>query len=149
MGGTSNTSKVVSRITSDSTSGSDFGLLYKEFTRSPGGKVILERTLKAVDDLDCGRCVNYLSYVFGKGGINIKVGSIETTPSGFVQQLSHVWSLPSMAVGPITFVGGPPGHIAIHTGTFGTMLKDCILRAVHTNNTQKLVILRNLCLINA
>ncbi len=149
LGRTPDASKMVSRITSESGSGSDFRLLYKEFTRSPDGKAILKRTLEAVDEFDCGRCVNYLSYIFEKGNINVKVGPIKTTPVEFMQQLTHVCALPSTSVGPVTFVGGPPGRAKVHTGTFGTILKDCILRAVYTNNTKKLITLNNLCLIHA
>ncbi len=62
--------------------------------------------------------------------------------------LSAASTLPGSSVGPVTFVGGPPGKAQVHTGTFGTLLKDCILRAVYNNNTKKLLALRNCRLID-
>lgn len=109
---------------------------------------MLKRTLAAVDLMNCGRCVTYLSYIFGKGDTFVRIGDIKTTPRQFMYELSAACTLPGTSVGPVTFIGGPPGQAKEHTGTFGTLLKDCILRAVYNNNTKSLLALRNSRLID-
>ena len=110
---------------------------------------MLKRTLEAVSNFNCFRCITYLVYVFNKGDFPIKIGEIRTTPLGFQAELKHTSMMAASNIGPITFLGGPPGRIASYQGTFVTMLQDNILRAVYTNNTKRLVLLRDSRILNA
>ncbi len=91
----------------------------------------------------------YLSYIFNRGTSQIKVGEIRTTPLGFQADLKSTDMLPADCIGPITFLGGPPTQLRLYKGTFVTMLQDSILRAVYTNDTKRLVLLRDAQILNA
>ena len=147
LGGSPDKTKLVLWQPTRVGSGSSLGLLIDSFgigvAKMPGSARMLSKlsanTRYNLSCLTAGRCVNYISYIFDAGGNVIFLPEESSVcVKNMLLVMQGVEKLPAASVGPIQFIGGPPGNRQYTRGSLLTLLQDLILLSMCGNQTNRI-----------
>ena len=85
------------------------------------------------------RCINYISYIFDAGEHAVYLHTnVSTRVNDILRNIPESSQALAASVGPIQFIGGPPGKRDYCQGSLLTILEDLILLSVYGCQPQRL-----------
>jgi len=127
--------------------GSSLGLLVESFgvgtVKMSGSARMLSKLSKhtryKLSCISAVRCVNYISYIFDAGGnVVFMPNEVNTCIDEMLMGVNGADKIPASSLGPIQFIGGPPGNRNFTTGSLLTVLEDLILLSMCGNQTHRI-----------
>jgi hypothetical protein len=89
--------------------------------------------------ITASRCVNYISYIFDAGGhLVFMPDEVNTCVNEMLVGVPDAEKVPASSIGPIQFIGGPPGKRDYTQGSLLTLLQDLILLSMCGNQTRRI-----------